>query len=300
MKTSAIPRFFLYGEPPEHVGPRFLHLEPLDERSRPANWNIRPHTHGDLNHVFFIKTGRGAMSADGMSIKFEAPCLLIVPAGLVHGFDFADETNGSVLTVSEGYFQDLVQRCVELRTVFLRAAALPCRDVVAVSGALNRLGQELAWTAPGHALSVEAMLSTVLVEALRSTRDNNGATAHEGGPRRALVARFRAQLEATYRDKTSVSAFASALGVTAKQLRTACLAIADAPPSRLIQDRIILEAKRLLLYSNMTVSEAAFYLGFEDSAYFTRVFTRSCGASPREFRSRALASNETRSRSGAV
>jgi AraC family transcriptional activator of pobA len=44
-----------------------------------------------------------------------------------------------------------------------------------------------------------------------------------------------------------------------------------------------------MLYSNMTVAEAAYYLGFDDPAYFTRVFTKGCGQSPRAFRNGAVA-----------
>ena len=52
----------------------------------------------------------------------------------------------------------------------------------------------------------------------------------------------------------------------------------------MIQRRVVLEAKRALLYSNMTVTEAAYYLGFSDPAYFSRFFAKATGKSPRAFR----------------
>jgi AraC family transcriptional activator of pobA len=55
---------------------------------------------------------------------------------------------------------------------------------------------------------------------------------------------------------------------------------------RLVHARQLLEAKRQLLYTNMSVSEIAYALGFEDSAYFTRFFTQRAGCSPRNFRMR--------------
>ncbi len=45
-----------------------------------------------------------------------------------------------------------------------------------------------------------------------------------------------------------------------------------------------LEAKRALLYSNMTIAEVAYHLGFEDPAYFSRFFAKVVGRSPRAFR----------------
>src|ERR1700756_3887480 len=89
MDRNEIPRFFLYGEPPRHVGDRFLHLEELGDRSRPANWNIRPHSHADLHHAFHITVGGGEMRADSQTLVYDAPCLILVPAGTVHGFVWA-------------------------------------------------------------------------------------------------------------------------------------------------------------------------------------------------------------------
>jgi AraC family transcriptional activator of pobA len=190
-----------------------------------------------------------------------------------------------VLTVSQGYFEDLNRRCDELRAVFAGASALPCQELDGLEDTFNSLARELMWTAPGHRLSVDALLSTILVEILRLTRAADQPRVV--GPRAALVARFREQLEARYRDGVGLETYADGLGVTPKQLRAACAAVAGVPPIRLIQDRLLLEARRLMLYSNMTVAEAAFYLGFDDPAYFTRVFTKRCGISPRNFRLKA-------------
>lgn len=284
MHKAAIPRFFLYGEAPRHVGERFLHLEALDDRSRPADWTIRPHTHGELHHIFHIVEGRGEMRADAQALAFEAPCLLVVPAGVVHGFSWANESRGSVLTVSDAYFHDLVQRAHELGKVFAKPLALPGAGGRAIFDAFERLAQELAWTAPGHEVAVEALLLGLLVEALRLAHYSAADAPAAAGPRAALVARFREMVEARYRDALSVEAYAEALGAHPKRLRAACLEVAEATPTRIIQDRRLLEAKRLMLYSNMTVAETAYYLGFEDPAYFTRFFTKSCAVSPRRFR----------------
>ena len=54
-----IPRFFLFGESPQSVGDRYLHLEALSDRSRPNNWNICAHAHTDLSHIFHIAGGSG-------------------------------------------------------------------------------------------------------------------------------------------------------------------------------------------------------------------------------------------------
>lgn len=285
MRAEGIPRFFLYGEPPRLVGDRFLHLEALDDRTRPENWNIRPHTHANLCHVFHIDHGGGEMRADEKVIAFHAPCVLVVPSSVVHGFAYEKETRGSVLTISDAYLRELVCREAEIGQVFAAAAGAPAIEERLFSDLLARLSRELAWTAIGHAAAVEALLLTLLIEIRRLVHhEADAARGRANGGRAALVAQFRELIEAQYRSGEGVEAYADALSVTPKRLRTACLSAAGAPPLRLIQDRVTLEAKRALLYSNMTVAEVAYHLGFDDPAYFSRFFAKQAGRSPRVFR----------------
>jgi len=285
LAAQEIPRFFLYGEPPRTVGDRFLHLEAVDDRTRPSNWNIRPHTHANLCHVFHIDNGGGDMRADARIIPFRAPCLLLVPSSVVHGFAYETETTGSVLTISDAYLQELVGREAEIGRVFARPACLAAANKDLFADLLGRLSRELAWTAVGHAAAVEALLMTLLIEILRlAHQEADEEHGPASGAHARLVARFRELIEARYRSGEGVEAYAEALNVTPKRLRAACLSAAGAPPLRLIQDRVTLEAKRALLYSNMTIAEVAYHLGFEDPAYFSRFFAKAAGRSPRVFR----------------
>ena len=58
------------------------------------------------------------------------------------------------------------------------------------------------------------------------------------------------------------------------------------PASRSVEARLVREARRQLAYTNLSISQIAYALGFIDPAYFSRVFSRATGLSPREFRSR--------------
>lgn len=284
MQTPAIPNFFLYGEAPRAVDDRFLHLEALADRSRPSGWTIRPHAHANLNHVFHFTRGGGVVRAEGQSIRLPAPCLLLMPAGVVHGFDFEPETVGSVLTVSDTTLRELLRREPEFRPLFAAPAVIPVVDQGFILASLGRLSRELAWLAPGRAAAVEALLVGILVEVLRLAPQAGGGEMAAPGPQALLVARFRERIEERYRGHDEVEDYARALAVSPKQLWAACRRVAGAPPARLIQDRLLLEAKRLLLYTNVSVAEAAYTLGFNDPAYFSRLFTKETGRSPRDFR----------------
>ncbi|KQY29963.1 AraC family transcriptional regulator [Caulobacter sp. Root1455] len=283
-QKAEIPSFFLFGEPLRTVEGKFLHLEDLDDRSRPNDWNIRAHAHADLNHVFHITSGGGVMHAEDQAAVFAAPCLLLVPSRVVHGFAWEAETTGTVLTLADSYLRDLVAREPDFSNLFKAPCHLPLSATSSVGPALGNLSRELVWAAPGSGAAVEAHLLAVMVEALRLSIHAKATGRAIHGAQARLVARFRELVEAHYREPLTIKDHADRLGVTVGRLRAACRKIAAVSPLRLMQDRAILEAKRALLYSNMTVAEVGYHLGFEDPAYFSRFFAKAEGMSPRRYR----------------
>src|SRR5690554_1295592 len=100
------------------------------------------------------------------------------------------------------------------------------------------------------------------------------------------MANYQALIEAQFRRQPSVEQFAAQLGMSSAHLNTLCRRLADRSALQLLHERLLLEAKRQLTYTNMTVSQVSDSLGFSEPAYFTRFFKRHTGLSPREFRLR--------------
>lgn len=290
--AQAIPSFFLYGEAPRTVGDRFLHVESLDDRSRPSNWNIRPHSHANLSHLFFISDGGGRMQADDLTLQFQSPCLLLVPARRVHAFAFEAETQGMVLTIADGYRQEITRRDPDLARLFSAPDWIRIESPERFARHFGELQRELSWQAPGHRAAVEGLLISMLVAGLRLHHAATAQLPSELGAQASLVACFRGLVEEHFRSELDIPAYARLLSATPKRLRSACLKIAAQTPLSIVQDRKLLEAKRLMLYSNMTVAEIGYYLGFADPAYFSRFFKNLCGVSARSFRCGADAWND--------
>lgn len=96
--------------------------------------------------------------------------------------------------------------------------------------------------------------------------------------------RFRQALEKEYKRLHNVKDYASLLNVGTKYLTTIVKECSHRTPLQLINERILLEAKRQLRYSNKMVKEIAFDLGYEDPSYFVKQFKRQTGLLPTEFR----------------
>lgn len=279
-----IPSFFLFGEEPKEASGNYLHVESIAERSRPLNWEIQLHSHANLAHILHVADGGGIMTAEEKHIRFSAPCILLVPTRLVHGFRFNANTVGAVLTISSTYLQEIESRERHFPRLFDTARAVPMSADSGMGSLMNHMARELVWVALGHDIAVEALLIMILVECLRAVQYLQ--TDSELYPRipNNLVARFRELIEKNYRSTQMLEFYTSALGSTQPSLRNACMRVTGSPPIQLIQNRILLEAKRALLYSNMSVKEIAHYLGFQDIAYFSRFFAKRIGQSPRDFR----------------
>jgi AraC family transcriptional activator of pobA len=280
----------LYGEPLQDVAATFVHVETIASRSRRYQWRIRAHIHSDLDQLLFIRRGGGTMQADGQALPIQAPAVLLVPATVVHGFQFVRGTRGFVVTAAQSLIRALTVREPDLRRVFAAAACLalpatasPAADLEIL---IDRLRRETAWKAPANRLAAEAWLAAVLIAALRLLPTAVGASAVPRGPVAMLVDRFRDLLDERCRSGWTVERYAQQLAVSPAKLRAACVLVSGKPPRQLLHDRVLLEARRALTYTDLTIAQAAYQLGFSDPGYFSRFFRAHTGESPQAFRLR--------------
>lgn len=288
---KSIPNYLLYGDPSGEAELDFVHVESIPSRSSLHNWEIKPHRHRDLSHLLLITAGGGLMTADGAEHSFRAPALLAMPAETVHGFRFDPDIDGHILTMSAGFLANLLAGLPEpeLKAVLDRPAALPAdpagEDWPTLTAAFAAILREFHWPRPGRASAIAAQVTLLLVTAARLGL----AGGKDAGPLSAdalLVARLRQTIGQRFRDHWPVEAYAAALGTSPGRLNAACRRVAGASTLQLVHARLLLEAKRNLLYTAMTMSEIGYAMGFEDPAYFSRFFTKREGLSPQAFRQR--------------
>lgn len=285
-----IPDYFLYGESPRPVPERYVHVEMIEARSARHHWKIEPHLHRSLHQILLVSRGRGVVKAEGAVTHFRPPALNVAPAGSVHGYEFEPGTLGFVITLSDELLRDLAAREPALAGLFAAPATLEMPESAAATGPLLRcaraLAREYTLAVPGRALALEGQLAVLLAQILRISRSIAQASSGSQSSQRQLVTRFRKLIEAGFRSGRAVPEYATALRVSEARLRNACLSAAGQPPIQLIHARILIEAKRQLVYTALPVAEIGYGLGFDDPAYFTRFFTRRAGVSPRGYRMR--------------
>jgi AraC-like DNA-binding protein len=166
----------------------------------------------------------------------------------------------------------------------LRLAAAERRQFLERFAAMQR---EIAALRDDAQHALRAVLYEVLVLLDRWYKSRHPAARQ--APRGRVVQRFQGLVERDFARRHLVSDYADALGVTPGHLNALCRAQLRQTASARIHGRLALEAKRLLLYSDLDVAEVADRLGFADPAYFSRFFRRQAGSAPTAYRARKRA-----------
>jgi AraC family transcriptional activator of pobA len=287
---KSVPVFSLYGEESVQRAADFVHIEDIRTRSERYGWQIGSHRHHGLLQIVFVRRGHLNVQFDSRAVGLKGPCLITVPPSTVHEFRFSPETDGKVLTIARTLFSGRRDRAEHFTTALFSA---PCAvtlaradpNVARIRALLCEIEAEFRERAVGAADMLEWLVAALLLLVARLQAADRALGA-AGSMQADLFQRFRALVEAHYLEHRPVTFYAGRLGVGLGRLNRACRAAANRSAFDVVQERLLLEARRKLTYIAAPVSLLAHELGFEDPAYFWRFFRRRTGLTPNEFRGR--------------
>ncbi|MCB1760190.1 MAG: helix-turn-helix domain-containing protein [Gammaproteobacteria bacterium] len=290
--NRGIARYTLYGEEISANDPEFVHIEPIVDRSRLHDWRIRPHSHQRMFQLVFIATGVAEVSVDDSSRCVTGPCAVTLPASVVHAFRFEPEIRGYVVTVAELLLTDARYRRSRalLEPLFRQAQVTRFftddPESAFVERSLAQMLYEYQRQRPGRDAMFEWLLRIVLTAIRRRMGTQTGVEEDRQGDPGTRFARFRQLVDEHYRNHWSVEQYADALAISQGRLNRLCQLQERKSAGEIVQDRMVLEAQRHLIYSTASVALIAYDLGFNDPAYFSRFFKRRTGVTPGAFRRR--------------
>jgi AraC family transcriptional activator of pobA len=276
---TSIQTYNLFGE----IGdlPDVVHCETIEARSQLHDWELSAHRHARLHQVLLLLTGGGRVTIDGEAINLPEHSIVNVPIGAVHGFSFLPGTTGHVVTLPIELLDDALNPAEGLRQVLGRGAVVPARDTVVHT--IEQISRNFARRDFARAQVLRSLSGLLLGQIARDLADGQ-SPADQG---QDTLARFQSLLDEQFLNHWSVGDYAKALKMTPTHLTRLTRAATGQPATALIEERLIREARRNLVYTNLPVSTIAYELGFKDPAYFSRVFTRATGMPPSAFRSKA-------------
>jgi AraC family transcriptional regulator, transcriptional activator of pobA len=262
-------------------------------RSRPYNWNIRPHKHDAFIQILYLTHGGGELVMDDAKWQMAAPCLILIPAQTVHGFEFSSDVDGPVVTAAQRPLESLAGVTMpELLPILRTPAVIPLdqvgRHVEALMPLFLAIERETQVQDIGQMAVGLSLLTALCVQVARLSHNKALSTSTLPSRKTQRVEKFRALVDENFKRHLPISIYAGQLGITPGQLSRLCREVLGLSSLDVINTRLIHEAQRELIYTTRSVKQLADALGFADETYFGRFFRKHAGLSPREFRAKAL------------
>ncbi|MFD2247606.1 AraC family transcriptional regulator [Pontibacter ruber] len=243
----------------------------------------KPHKH-DFFVLLLIEKGSGTHTIDFREYAVSDHQLHLLFPGQVHAWDLGEETLAYQLMISQAVF-DMFSTSLEFTFVlYQKHPVLPLSsetfqklryEFQAIQGELSM--EPVHW----NIINLRNRLIVQLVSREANDR-HNSLRAYRLVP--ALL-KYHNLVDVYFKEQKTVAFYADQLHISANYLNILCKRHLQVPAMFLIHNRFLLEAKRLLHASELSIMDIAFELGFSDLAHFSNFFKNKTGVSPRSFRS---------------
>lgn len=260
------------------VSLNFIRVEPVEDRMKPKI--AFPHRH-DFYQIMLITAGSGIHQIDFKKFRVQKHQVFIMKPGQVHTWDLGPKTKGVMVEFHAESLQTGLSSIPDLISKIdnsQEALDLTRKDFDQLLIPAQMMMRELREKRPFSDVCLQSYLIGFLAQLSRIT-DPSPLTRDL-----SILERLKALIEEHYREERSVGFYAKKLKLTSKALTMKVTRISGHSPRHFIQARGLLEAKRLLAYSSLTIADIGFETGLEDANYFSRFFKAHEKMSPQQFR----------------
>jgi AraC family transcriptional regulator, transcriptional activator of pobA len=249
-----------------------------------------PHRH-DYHELLWLRSGTGEHLLDGTPLAVQPRSLTLIGRGQVHVFRRADGVSGAAVRFGdEALLGGAAQRATPgwmLAGRGGRSVQVPESEVAGLEAILAALAAEAARPPDSRSAELERHLLSVLLLWVERWHDATRTERREADDAEVqLHARFADRLEADFARHHDAAHYADALAVPPAALSRALGHVTGRSTKELVTDRVMLEAARLLRFTDLTVQEIGHRTGFRDPLYFSRAFKRHQGEAPQAYRAR--------------
>jgi AraC family transcriptional activator of pobA len=251
-----------------------------------------PHRHSFYHLVYFTKGG-GSHTIDFNPFEIKINQIYFMIPGQVHTWEFKGEMDGYVVNFSTAFFQSFLLRpeYVESFSFFngiteesvLNLSIETSKPVIAAFEELvaqAKADHTFRW----DMIRVLLLKIFILIDQKNTAESKSVVTNYNY----ALLKNFQKLIDKNFTKLKLPMEYAELLYITPNHLNALCKDHTGMAAGELIRNRIILEAKRLLINQDLSISEIAYELNFNDNSYFTKFFKKQVGVTPEEFRKKTI------------
>lgn len=281
-----------YGENTSWDIPEPMHYDELVNRSSAYGWDILPHRHDSLYQLFLLTKGKVTTSIDGYEKTYSAPVIIFAPPLSVHGFSYQANSDGHVLTILDSSFHELLAQTNRLllrfQSPFILSEEISHEDFLKLDNVFKELADEFHHTNEGRLQLLYSYTTRILISTARLIRTGAIDRSSDKNGEQQLAKRFTDLIDEHYQEHRDNNFYATSLGISEAKLTRICNAVLGNTPRKVMNNRLFLEAKRSLIYTNQTCAQIGYKLGFSDPAYFNRFFKKHTDQTPVQYRKMSI------------
>lgn len=252
------------------------------------------HRHSFYHVVMFTK-GSGTHTIDFIRFNVKPYQIYFMIPGQVHSWHFEGEVDGYIINFSDALFRSFLLNPNYLeRFSFFSGVSeenvcqLPAETHVKAAQLFDEIliQSDLINNREGEIDMIRLLMMQLFLTVDNFCKSNSKKPVPQ--QKQLLLRNFRRLIDQHYLSIKLPKEYADLLYVTPNHLNALCQDLLGKTAGELIRDRVILEAKRLLTNADMTITEIAYNLNFQDNSYFNRFFKKYVGATPDEFRKQLI------------
>ena len=253
-----------------------------------------PHRH-DFFEVLYLSKGSGFHVIDSNKYNIKPPCVFFMSPGQAHKIEFSGDIEGYIFIFTAEFYlikQINQNRLIEFPFFYTIRQDNPPLEFISstdVDFIESLFRKAISETKKENNYSVDLLRSVLdLILTTCSVLYKSGENALQKGRGHMVVKKFFQEVEENYHKNLAVSDYAEKLAITPNHLTQTVSELTGKTSLQIIKAKQLLEIKRLLVHSNLSISEIAHRLNFSDQSYFTKFFKRETGVSPLQYRSKAI------------
>jgi AraC family transcriptional regulator, transcriptional activator of pobA len=275
-------------------------IRPLQKDFTPEDSLEKPHRHS-FQEIIWIKTGQGKNTIDEYEIDVTPNTFYIISQGQVHNFPEGHNMEGLVICFANdflpgidfsrqpAFYSSLLSATTPVNEISLRE-----EETAEYETLLKQLlmEQNKPFALYGKKSALQYLLMLLLIKLERKGRELTLTNPNENSDKK-LYFRFLHLLEEQYNNQHDIIYYAGQLATIPRRLTDVVRQFSGKSAKQLIVERILVEAKRLLNYTDSNIKDITYHLGYDDPGYFCRIFKNQTGLTPNEYKSKKKHAGDT-------
>ncbi|MDB2606248.1 AraC family transcriptional regulator [Zobellia sp.] len=272
-------------------------MRPLLQEKNRNRKHRDPHRH-NYNEIIYFKSGEALQNIDDKIVNLKTTnTFYLIGKGQIHDFIKGKNMQGYLIRfdnelipiqkdINNSFYLSILESISKKNMIVLDK-----KDVQIFENILDSLYHEYSEKPKSDErrhIVVNLLLVLLSMLQRKSKSLNNDITSIDETDEKKVCYKFLKLLESNYVTQQNVDFYAEHLGLSNRKLSEITLSVKGVTCKKLILDRVLTEAKRLLLYTQISTKEISYILGFDNPSYFNRLFKAKIGSTPNNYKKKVL------------